>query len=273
MRRLLLSLLGIFMLTGSLGAAPAADAWRFWEPHDAASTQTLDHAPWTRLLESYRVSGADGVARFAYGRVTRADRSALQAYLAALQAVAVRGLARPEQMAYWINLYNAATIETVLAHYPVASIRDIRISPGLFSSGPWGRKFLRVEGQELSLDDIEHRILRPFWRDPRIHYAVNCASIGCPDLAPQAFTAATLVADLDRAARGFVGHPRAVRIERGRLVLSSIYDWFKEDFGGNAEGLRAHLLRYAQGDVAAALASGVPIASYSYDWSLNDARP
>ena len=269
MHRLAFAVLGFLMLTGSLAAAPAADAWRFWDAHDAASTTTLDHAPWTRLIQTYRTVGADGVARFAYGRVTGADRAALQAYLAGLQAVAARGLQRPEQMAYWINLYNAQTIETVLAHYPVASIRDIRISPGLFSSGPWGRKLLRVEGQDLSLDDIEHRILRPLWRDPRIHYAVNCASIGCPDLAPQAFVAATLEADLDRAARAFVAHPRAVRVEQGRLVLSSIFDWFKEDFGD----LRKHLLQYATGEAAAALAQGATIASYRYDWALNDARP
>jgi Protein of unknown function, DUF547 len=161
----------------------------------------------------------------------------------------------------------------VLAKYPVASIRDIRTSPGLFSSGPWGRRFLRVENQDLSLDDIEHRILRPLWRDARVHYALNCAALGCPDLGGEAFAADRLDAQLDAAARRFVAHPRGVRVAPRGLVLSSIFDWFKEDFGADAAALRAHLLQYAQGETRTALEQGTAFASYSYDWALNDWRP
>ncbi len=270
--RLLLAILAILGLGGAAAAAPSSDAWEFWRANDDASVARIDHGEWTRLLAAYRVEAGDGIARFAYGRVTPADRAALAAYLASLQNVPVRGLARNEQKAFWINLYNAATVDVVLAHYPVASIRDIRISPGLFAAGPWGRKLLRIEGQELSLDDIEHRILRPLWRDPRVHYALNCASRGCPDLAARAFDAATLDAALDEAARAFVNHPRAVRRAGEGLALSSIYDWFKADFGADEAGLRAHLLRYATGDARAALESGLRFARYDYDWSLNDAR-
>ena len=98
---------------------------------------------------------------------------------------------RDEQLAYWINLYNALTVKVILDHYPVKSILDIDISPGWFSIGPWGKKLVAVEGVEISLDDIEHRILRPIWRDPRIHYALNCAAVGCPNLLREAFTGAT----------------------------------------------------------------------------------
>lgn len=271
MRRLLLGFALMLGLTQLASAAPKSEPWDFWAPHDAASVEAVDHAQWARLLATYRSEGADGIARFAYGRVTQADRAALQAYLAQLQEIAPRRLGRAQQMAYWINLYNAATVETILTRYPVASIRDIRTSPGLFSSGPWGAKILRVENQALSLDDIEHRILRPFWQDARIHYAVNCAALGCPDLAPEPFAADRLDAQLDAAARRFVAHPRGVRMGPRGLVLSSIFDWFKEDFGGNDAALRAHLLQFAQGETRAALERGVAIASYSYDWALNDA--
>ena len=121
-----------------------------------------------------------------------------------MAAVRVSGLGRDEQCAYWINLYNALTLEVVLDHYPVDSIRDIDISPGLFSQGPWGKKLITVEGEQVSLNDIEHRILRPIWRDPRIHYAINCASLGCPNLQPRPFTGRTLDHALDLAAMRFV---------------------------------------------------------------------
>ncbi|MFN7193460.1 MAG: DUF547 domain-containing protein [Rhodospirillales bacterium] len=271
MRRILLAVALMLGLVQTASGAPKAEAWEFWRAHDATSTQSIDHAQWSRLLATYRSEGKDGIARFAYGSVSVADRAALQAYLAALQAVAPRTLSRPQQKAYWINLYNAATVETILTRYPVASIRDIRTSPGLFAVGPWGAKILRVENQALSLDDIEHRILRPLWQDPRIHYALNCAALGCPNLDAEAFEADRLDTQLDAAARRFVASPRGVRVGPRGLVLSSIYDWFKEDFGADEAGLRAHLLGYATAETRAALERGAPIASYSYDWALNAA--
>src|SRR6185503_17839522 len=132
--------------------------------------------------------------------------AALDAYVEKMQGVAIRTFCRPEQRAYWANLYNATTVKVVLDHYPVDSIMKINISPGLFAKGPWKKKLLKVEGEEVSLDDVEHRILRPIWKDPRTHYSVNCASLGCPNLQPHAFTAATLDAMLDEAARGYVNH-------------------------------------------------------------------
>ena len=176
-------------------AAPAAELWARWAQHDPSSTMRVDHRLWARFLAAYVRPGEHGLNRVAYGSVTAEGRADLTAYLAMLTAVPVSTLNRREQMAFWINLYNALTVRVVLDHYPVASIRDIDISPGLFSNGPWRAKLIAVEGEPLSLDDIEHRILRPIWRDPRIHYAVNCASVGCPNLQAEPFAAA----DLDRA--------------------------------------------------------------------------
>ena len=120
------------------------------------------------------------------------------------------------------------------------------------------------------LNDIEHRILRPIWRDPRIHYAVNCASVGCPNLMTEAFAGDRLDAQLDGAARAYVNTPRGARIEDGKLVVSSIYIWFGEDFGGNDAGVIAHLKRYAEPQLGNRLKSLKAISDHRYDWSLND---
>jgi hypothetical protein len=251
--------------------APSADLWQRWQAHDPASTATIDHSPWDRLLASYVVRGGDGIARFAYDRVSEADRAALDAYVGGLAATPISGYSRPEQRAYWINLYNALTVQVVLDHYPVGSIMDIDISPGLFAKGPWDKKLLEIEGEPVSLNDIEHRILRPIWQDPRLHYALNCASLGCPDLMQKAYTAALAETLLDTAAFAYVNHPRGVRIDGGELEVSSIYAWFQEDFGGGDKTIIAHLKRYAAPPLAEALASFATIADHDYDWSLNDA--
>lgn len=248
---------------------PKADLWEFWTAHDEASTQQVDHAEWQALLDAYLVSDhPSGINRFAYGQVTAADRARLQGYLQALAAVDPRRLARAEQRAYWINLYNALTVNLVLEHYPVKSIR--KIHGGLFGLGPWGREITTVAGQDLSLNDVEHRILRPIWRDPRIHYAVNCASLGCPNLAARAYTAANTDQLLDAGARAYVNHPRGARLADGRLTLSSIYDWYQVDFGGDTAGVLAHLQRYARPELAAALAGFDGRIDYAYDWALNE---
>ncbi len=251
--------------------APSADLWDRWTAHDAASTATVDHAAWDAYLAKHLVVSPNGPNRFRYAQA-KADKGALDAYVAALAAQPVSKLARPEQMAYWINLYNALTVKTVLAHDPVDSIRDIDISPGLFADGPWDKKLIAVEGVELSLNDIEHRILRPIWKDGRVHYAVNCASIGCPDLQPKAFRAASLDESLDAAARAYVNDPRGVTVRRNDVVVSKIYDWFIRDFGGNEKGVMAHLKRFADPKLKAALDKVGELDEVQYDWSLNDAR-
>ena len=204
--------------------------------------------------------------------LTSIDRAALKDYLRRMQSVAVSDLNRNEQLAYWVNLYNALTVDVVLDHYPVDSIRDIDISPGLFASGPWDAPLVDVEGVELTLNDIEHRILRPVWRDPRIHYVVNCASIGCPDLAPAAYTGATVGPSMQRAAESYVNDPRGVNISGGRVVVSRLYDWFIEDFGGIEAAVIAHLKEHARPDLSRALDAAGALDGTRYDWSLNDLR-
>ncbi|MGB6971054.1 MAG: DUF547 domain-containing protein, partial [Desulfobulbales bacterium] len=155
-------------------------------------------------------------------------------------------------------------------HYPVKSIRDIDISPGIFSSGPWDAKLLSIEGEKISLNDIEHRILRPIWQDNRVHYAVNCASLGCPNLQPLSFTARNLDMLLDKAARDFINHPRGVSFINNRLQVSSIYFWFQEDFGASENGIIRHLKKYLTPDNLKRLDAVHKKIRHQYDWSLNE---
>jgi len=252
-------------------AAPKAEPWSFWATSDPAGKVRVDHVPWDRFLRKYVVSNRpSGINRVRYASVTPEDKKELDAYLERLQQVEVTGLPRDEQMAYWINLYNALTVQVVLGHYPVKSIREINISPGLFTSGPWGAKLLAIQGQKVSLDDIEHRILRPLWKDSRVHYAVNCASLGCPNLQPEAYTTERMEALLEKGAREYVNHPRGVRMEGDRLRLSSIYAWFREDFGGTEVSVVRHLEKYAEPGLAKKLKGFPGKLSYGYDWRINE---
>lgn len=266
-------LTGLLLMAFSLAAlaAPKAELWQRWAA-SAPNKAGIAHKDWDDFLGHYLKPGGDGIARVAYGAVTPADRQLLDGYLRKLQDVPIRKFSRPEQRAYWINLYNATTVKVILDHYPVESITRINISPGLFAKGPWKKKLLTVEGEPVSLDDIEHRILRPIWKDPRVHYAVNCASLGCPNLPPRAFTAGNGEALLDEGAKAYVNHPRGARVENGRLTVSSIYVWFQGDFGGGEAGVIKHLKKYAEPRLAKQLGEVDGIDDDVYDWTLNDAK-
>lgn len=273
-RHLALCLLGLLLVLPAMvqpaNAAPKADLWARWLQHDPRSTTTVDHGAWGQFLERHVHASPDGVNRVDYGAVNPADRALLRGYLGSMAAEPVSSLNEDEQCAYWINLYNALTVNVVLEHYPVASIRDIDISPRLFSVGPWGKKLITVEGEEISLNDIEHRILRPIWRDSRLHYALNCASVGCPNLQRQPFTGIGLDHALDLAAMAYVNNPRGMRLEDGHLWVSSLYVWYIDDFGGDDEGVIRHLMAYAEPSVAMRLQTLDAIDGHGYDWSLND---
>ncbi len=267
---LTIALAGCATLEASL--APDADPWHRWSGHDAHSNTTIDHTAWDKFLKTYLRRDASGLNRFAYDSVLPADRTALDAYVDGLRSVLVSTLNRNEQKAYWINLYNALTVQLVLRHYPVASIQDISLGGGLLTIGPWDEKLIAIEDTLLSLNDIEHRILRPLWLDNRIHYAVNCASIGCPNLRRDAYTGSAIESQLEQAAMDYVNDPRGVRLTGGRLVASKIYLWFQADFGGSESAVLDHLTRYAKPILAARLARRDGIDGYAYDWRLNAVR-
>lgn len=231
----------------------------------------VDHSAWDRFLTAYVVPDTAGINRVNYGAVTPADRRNLSGYLASLEATDVTALNRDQQLAFWINLYNAVTVNVILEHYPVASIRDI--TDGFLSFGPWDRPVTTINGRDLTLNDIEHRIIRPAFQEPRIHYALNCAAAGCPNLMNRAWTASSLDRDLTEAETAYVNDPRGISVgPDGRLTLSKIYIWFQEDFGANESAVLDRLAKVAKPDLAAAIKARGRVARYAYDWSLNDTQ-
>jgi hypothetical protein len=260
----------ILLLAEAAQAAPKAELWPRWQRHDPSSSQKIDHGVWDRFLREFVVANhPSGINRVRYQAVTPEAVKSLKGYLQALQELPIANYNRAEQKAYWINLYNALTVDIVISRYPLASIRDVNISPGLFTRGPWGAKRLTVEGGKLSLDDVEHRILRPIWKDNRVHYAVNCASLGCPNLQPAAYTAENTDSLLEKGGQEYINHPRGVAIKNGKLQVSSIYVWFQEDFGGNSVGLMEHWQEYAERKLADALSNYSGGLAHDYDWRLN----
>lgn len=225
---------------------------------------------WGMILEKYLMAPDEiGVARFNYGALhaNAKDREALDTYIEMLEATEVSTLSDDEAVAFWANLYNAVTIKVVVDHYPVNSIKEIKSG---WRSGPWKRDLVTVAGKKMSLDDIEHKTMRKYYPSPLIHYMVNCASIGCPNLGAEPWSAATLDASREKAARIFINSPRGARITDKGLKVSSIYKWYQEDFGGNEAGVLKHLRKYADKDLAAAIDSGAKISDYGYIWSLNE---
>ena len=232
----------------------------------ASVSEASFHSAWSALLGKYVSPSPDGVNRFDYGalKANAADNAALDAYVASFATLDIPSLPRAEQYVAWVNLYNAGTVQYIISKYPTRTIKTT-----LF--GPWKKIFVTANGTDISLNDIEHEVLRAEWSEPRTHYAVNCASYGCPNLKASAWEVATLEEDLTEAARAYINHPRGVSIRRdGRLEVSTIYKWFKEDFGRSEANVIAHLLEYAEPELAAQINARPDIKSYEYDWSLND---
>ena len=248
--------------------APKSEYWDYFDHFQPVSQVQINHSSWDAWLKKYLIRDASGTVRVRYAEVTDEDRNRLDAYIGMLSGTDPRQLSRDDAQAYWINLYNALTVRLILNNYPLESIT--KLGKGWFSFGPWDDPVTRVAGQTLTLNDIEHRILRPLWKDYRIHYAVNCASVGCPNLKPEAWDGSRIDAQLTSAEADFLALPKSARREGDNWILSSIYDWYAEDFGGKA-GVIRHLSLKRPGD-AASLEDAARQGNirYDYDWSLNE---
>ncbi|MDE1230204.1 DUF547 domain-containing protein [Vibrio aestuarianus] len=243
-------------------SAPKSKLWDYWNHSNEESTQTISHQVWQTTLDSYLIKDNHNNL-FDYKNVNSKDKTRLEQYISQLSKLDPREYTKAEQYAYWVNLYNALTVNLVVDNYPISSITKLG---GLFSFGPWEQKIITINQKELTLNDIEHRILRPIWKDPRTHYAINCASLGCPNLQEQAFTAKNTQPLLEKSATEFINSKKGVKLTNDKLVLSSIYDWFSEDFGTKQQ-LFQHLARYDK-----TLKDTERDVSYQYDWKLNDVR-
>lgn len=265
-----------------MGALPLVALWA-----RAAAQSKFDHShgAWNDLLRKHvRVLRGGQASQVRYAGFV-ADRAPLTVYLESLSGVretTFKAFSSAEQQAFLINAYNAFTIELILGKYPdLKSIRDLG---GLLSS-PWKRKFVPLFGSQVSLDDIEHGMLRTRGRfdDPRVHFAVNCASVGCPPLREEAFVAERIEAQLDQQALRFLSDRTRNRFDsqRRRLEVSKIFDWYGEDFRLGHRGvssLASFLGRYADhladapADRERIRAGQADITFLDYDWKLNDVR-
>ena len=267
-------LIGLTLITGAAPGEGKLKLLSFWDASDESNASRIDHGAWQEILDTYLRPHSSGINRFDYGalKASAGDTAKLAGYLSYLQELDPRTYSRREQKAYWFNFYNSLTVKVVADAYPVDSIKKISDSMlgGLIPVGPWGDVRAKVCGQDLTLDNIEHGILRPIYRDPRIHYGVNCASLGCPNLLETAFTAANTETLLDGAARAYVNHPRGVDfVDDDFIVISSIYTWFSEDFGNSEGNVLKHLAGYADDELADRLKNFEGTIDYDYDWDLN----
>ena len=261
--------LGLVILVSSpASAAEKARLMERWLVTDPLSTRSVDHRLWADLLQAYVVELPSGRTAFDYGAVTAEDKEKLDAYIAQLVRTDVDRLNRSEQLAFWINAFNALCVRFVLDNYPVKSISDV--GGGFFSRGPWDERVFRVYSIDLSLNDIYHRILRPIWPDAVVHYGLSCAARGCPDIVAYPYTGPSVARALEAAARNYINRGAGVLVVRGETVrVSSLYSWYETDFGGADAGVIAHLRRYAEPALARQLADLREIEDDEYDWTLN----
>jgi hypothetical protein len=226
----------------------------------SAHAADVDNTLYASLLSRHVT---DGIVDY---RGFQRDEAVLDQYLDVLAGVDPQSLSKDEQFAFYANAYNAWTIKLILSGYP--DIRSIKDLGSLFSS-PWKKKIARIDGQLMTLDQIEHEILRKQFKDARVHFAVNCASKSCPPLQGEPFTGSRLNDQLNRAARAFINTPRYNRLEGDTLWVSKIFDWFPEDFQDDVIG---YVLTFADTPLSDQLVINrgrIKIKYLDYDWSLN----
>jgi hypothetical protein len=220
----------------------------------------VDHGIYGQLLKKYVSNGKVDYAGF------KTEETRLDQYLKQLEVVDSKHLSREEQFAFYANAYNAWTIKLILSRYPdVKSIKDL----GSLLKSPWKKKIVRIEGDVLSLDNVEHDILRPRFKDPRVHFAINCAAISCPPLRPEPYQGNILHAQLDDSTQSFLNNQKNYEFDGNSFSVSRIFKWFAEDFDHD---VLSFYLKYAHSELRQKLEakrSSLKIKYLAYDWGLN----
>jgi len=226
----------------------------------ASANQGVENSLYAGLLKKYVKDGVVNYQGF------KNEESVLDKYLKVLEDVDSKILSRNEQFAFYVNAYNAWTIKLILSGYP--GIKSIKNLGSLFK-GPWKKKICRIDGKIITLDDIEHNILRPRFKDPRVHFAINCAAKSCPPLRSEPYNVGDLEQQLDEMTEAFINDLENNHLEDYTLYVSSIFKWFKEDFNKDIIGF---FLKYTKGDLKRQLEvrrGKIKVKYLDYDWSLN----
>lgn len=229
-------------------------------PVASRSAKQVDHGLYAELLAKHVKEGVVDYQGF------KNEKAKLDQYLKVLENTDTKELSHNEQFAFYVNAYNAWTIKLILSGYPgVKSIKDL----GSLFRSPWKKKICRIDGGIITLDDIEHKILRPRFKDPRVHFAINCASKSCPPLISEPYEGSKLDEQLDSSVRVFLNNPERNFLEGNKLYVSKIFKWFSEDFNGDVVGF---FLKYAEGEFKEKLTANrenIKVEHLHYDWSLN----
>ena len=228
----------------------------------------VDHTPWNDLLQKYVNEG--GRVNYKGWKASSADSAKLDAYLNALSAGDTSTPSTTaEKIAFWSNAYNAVTVKGILREYPTSSIRNHTAK--LWGYNIWKNLKIVVSGKPINLNDIEHEVLRKLG-DHRIHFAIVCASIGCPRLLNEAYVADRLDEQLNTNARNFFAQSQNFRVDGNRVYLSAILDWFAGDFGADRQAQLRSVSKYVDDpSTKRVLTSGSARVSYlDYDWNLNE---
>jgi len=222
---------------------------------------TVDNSLYADLISKYVKDGVVDYQGF------KDEEKKLDAYLKLLEETDTSKLSRDEQLAFYINTYNATTIKLILSAYPdIKSIWDLG---GRFFNKPFDKEVVRIEGKTISLDDLEHGIIRPRFKEPRVHFAVNCASKSCPPIISEPYEGSTLDQQLTAVTRAFLNNPEKNYLDGKKLYVSKIFKWFKEDFDDDVVGF---FVRFADEELKEKLVSNsdkIKVKYLDYDWSLN----
>ncbi|MDB4766556.1 DUF547 domain-containing protein [bacterium] len=237
---------------------------------EQVSMDRIDHSVWNSLLSKY-VDDAGGV-NYAGLKASQTDSQALEGYIAQLSSASLtQNAARENQMAYWINAYNSVTMKGMLQEYPTTSIRNFTSEDGGYNI--WKNLLLNVSGKQISLESIENKVLRPMG-DPRIHFAIVCASKGCPRLLNEAYVGETLNDQLNKNELNFFSNPQNFQFDQANreIKLSSILKWYGSDFGADQATQLRTIAPYLPTEAAkqAASSNAVSVSYLEYDWNINE---
>ena len=243
--------------------AIAKKDWAIWNSSDETNGAIIDHSAFDGFLKTYVVSNhPSGINRFRYGDVTPGDTKLLNKYIAKMASVDPRDYRKAEQKAYWLNLYNALTLQGLLKVYPVSAVDRDKLSR---------KRRVSVAGKNLSVADIDQRILRPIWQDYKMVFGLSCASVGCPAIHDQAFTAVNTNKLLKQYAREFINHPRGLTVSKNALRVSRIFSWYRDECGdgdGDRQLIRL-FTHYAEDNKALYILGFTGDIEYAYDQRIN----
>ena len=236
-----------------------SQSWSIWNQSDESNPSIIDHSLFDGFLKTYVVTNhPSGINRFRYADVSRADGKKLDTYIKQIISLDPRKYRKQVQKAYWLNLYNALTLQALLKKYPLKSVDSNKLS-----------QRVKVAGVKLETHDIGNRILRPIWNDYKVVFGMSCASMGCPAIQSQAFTASNTEDLLKASAREFINHPRGLVVNRQEMQASKIFDWYRDDFGADDSRLMKLFAHYADDSKALYILGFSSRIQYRLDDRLN----